>query len=103
MLKGRGCRQYIENERGWTDLVAGHGFRVLICCPPIRMSLSLFVIGGAGAFAAVRWWCVGPHSPYAGGLLCPSSLMVWWCGVLRCGSRVVAGWAGGQSSPVVIQ
>ena len=103
MLKGRGCRQYIENERGWTDLVAGHGFQVLICHPPIHVSLlsSLFIIGGAGAFTAIHQWCVGPRSPYAsggvgplspfisGGLLCPSSLMVWWCGVPHCGSRVV--------------
>jgi len=54
MLKGRGCRQYIENERGWTDLVAGHGFRVLICRPPIRVSLSLHVV-----LAVHRWWCWG--------------------------------------------
>ena len=70
-------------------------------CPCRCVSSSLFVVGGAGAFTAIHWWCVGPHSPYAGsgvgplslfisgGLLCPSSLMVWWCGVPHCGSRVV--------------
>jgi len=67
------------------------------------MSSSLFIIGGVGAFAAIHRWCVGPCSPYtggdvgplspfvSGGLLCPSSLMVWWCRVPRCGSRVVVG------------
>jgi len=66
-----------------------------------HMSSLLFVVGGVGALAAVHRWCVGPRSPYAGGgvgpslpfvgggLLCPSSLMVWWCGVLHCGSRVL--------------
>jgi len=77
MLKGRGCRQYIENERGWTDLVVGHGFWVLICRPPIHMSLSSCVI-----VAVRRWWCWG--------LCCYSSVVCgalfticWqWCGAL---------------------
>jgi len=32
MLKGRGCRQYIENERGWTDPRGNH--------PSIRVELA---------------------------------------------------------------
>jgi len=60
-------------------------------CPCCCMSSLLFIVGGAGAFAAIRRWCVGPRSPYAGsgGLLGPSLLMVWWCGVPHCSSRVV--------------
>jgi len=100
--------QYIENERGWTDLIVGHGFWVLIRRPPICVSLSLHVV-----VAVHRWWCWGLccHSLvvcgasfticqwWCGALvtICqwwppvahPSLLMVWWCGVPCCGSRVV--------------
>jgi len=39
-----------------------------IACHHCMSLLScVFVIGGAGALAAVHWWCVGPCSPYTSG------------------------------------
>jgi len=52
-----------------------------------RRCSSLVVLGPHSPYAGGG---VGPSSPFvSGGLLCPSSLMVWWCGVPCCGSRVV--------------
>jgi len=68
----------------WTDLIAGHGFWVLICHPPICMSLSSCVV-----IAVCHWWCWGLrcHSSVVCGAL---FTICWqWCGVPHCGSRVV--------------
>jgi len=79
---------------------------LVIMCPCCHMSLSLlFIVGGAGALAAIRRWWVGPCSPYAGSGVGPRLLLVVW-GPHRHSSVVVWGsmlWfkggGGGHSFP----
>jgi len=79
---------------------------VLVIVCRRRMSLSLlFIVGGAGALAAVRRWWVGPCLPYASSGVGPCLLLVVWGP--RCRSSVVVwgsmlwlkGGGGGCSFP----
>jgi len=68
---------------------------VLVVAYHHHMALSLlFVVGGAGALAAVCWQCMGPHSPYASGGVVPCLLLVVWGSTLW-----FKGGGGGHSLP----
>jgi len=65
--------------------------RVLVIACHRHVSLSLlFIVGGAGALAAIHWWWAGHHLPYAGSGVGPCSLLVVW-GPHRRSSVVVVG------------
>ena len=116
VLKGGGYGGDIEGKGGvgmegdGQTLSWGMGARsssviVPVMCPCRCVLSLLFIVGGAGALAAIHQWWVGPHLPYASSGVGPRSPLVVW-GPRRHSSVVVWGsvlWfkggGGGHSFP----